>query len=194
MKIINIFAAAASAATLPNIPELCEGNTLTAVANFDNGQGAVGQIFFRQDGCNGNVSLSGTVKLDNGSSNANHGYHIHQYGDVTNGCGPSSTGGHFNPYQSPQGHFSNDWDKREVGQIGQVTCNENGELNVLSLTVSLCLGECSPMENPEDKLIRLYGLRSVLGRSLVIHANPEPGPGGRIACATIALTKVEPSL
>ena len=38
------------------------------------------------------LKISGKIE---GISAGFHGFHIHQYGDLSNGCG--STGGHFNP-------------------------------------------------------------------------------------------------
>ena len=58
------------------------------------------------------------------------------------------------------------------------------------------------MANREDNLIKLHGLRSIIGRSVVVHQNPEYhidengdqyiNPGGRLACATVTLASEEP--
>jgi len=41
----------------------------------------------------------------------------------------------------------------------------------------------------EDHLVRLHGIRNIVGRSLVIHQNEDKGvdggSGARVACATI---------
>ena len=54
--------------------------------------------------------------------NSLHGFHIHQKGDITGGCG--STGGHFNPYEET--HGSTDSHHRHVGDLGNIEADENG--------------------------------------------------------------------
>ena len=63
------------------------------------------------------------------------------------------------------------------------------------------IANCKALENPEDNLIKLHGIRNIIGRSIVVHVNPEYhededgnqyiNPGSRLACATIALTNEE---
>jgi len=62
---------------------------------------------------------------------------------------------------------------REVGQIGNLECDG---------------GNC-PVSFT-DKITKLHGMANLIGRSIVIHENPEDevvggGSGGRLACATI---------
>ncbi|KAK9765683.1 copper chaperone [Basidiobolus ranarum] len=49
-----------------------------------------------------------------------HGVHIHEYGDVSEG--PKSTGDHFNPTNETHG----DHEKGHVGDLGNITVDENG--------------------------------------------------------------------
>ena len=51
------------------------------------------------------------------------GWHVHQYGDVRAACAPGNTGGHFNPFSVDGGTYLDNKRTREVGQIGQVTCD-----------------------------------------------------------------------
>ena len=63
------------------------------------------------------------------------------------------------------------------------------------------IANCKALENPEDNLIKLHGLRNIIGRSVVVHVDPEYhtdedgnitiAPGGRMACATISLKSEE---
>ena len=65
-----------------------------AVVILYKGEEAVGEIDFIQLYENGPVKLNGTIsKLVEGQ----HGLHVHEFGDVRNGC--QAAGGHFNPWQ-----------------------------------------------------------------------------------------------
>jgi Cu/Zn superoxide dismutase len=167
---------------------VCETHNIVAEACFHRGTGATGCITFTQNSCNGKVQISGEINL-NGSTGEgrSHGWHIHQYGNTQDGCGPDFTGGHFDPYnvaKSKTGIIANGGSDdendgpldREIGQLGNIVCNN---------------GVCSSPRG-EDKVIKLHGFRSILGRSVVIHLNPEVddvgGSGDRIACATVTLT------
>merc|ERR1711892_337589 len=177
MKIACLLAASASAfvAKPQGETRLCDFYKQVAVANFDNGFGASDSITLTQEGCKHNVTIEGTLT---GLGAGSHGWHIHQLAnlDMTaeNPCAPAYTGGHFNPFDAPSGHYDDNRRNREVGQIGQINCDDRDN----------CVSE-----QDEDKLIKLNGLRNVLGRSIVIHQDPEyPGPSGsRIACAVIVL-------
>jgi len=107
-----------------------------------------------------------------------HGFHIHEYGDMTDGC--ASMGGHYNPDGENHGTL----DKGHVGDLGNVTANEQG---VADFTIVA-------------ERVDLVGDRSVIGRGIVIHADPDDlGQGGdaeslktgnagdRLACGIIAI-------
>jgi Cu-Zn family superoxide dismutase len=107
-----------------------------------------------------------------------HGFHIHEYGDMSDGC--ASMGGHYNPDAENHGSL----DKGHVGDLGNVTANEQG---VADFTIVA-------------ERVDLVGDRSVIGRGLVIHADPDDlGQGGdaeslktgnagdRLACGIIAI-------
>lgn len=107
-----------------------------------------------------------------------HGFHVHALGDLTHGC--SSAGGHFNPHSQPHGGPGDA--ARHVGDLGNLTAGPDGAASV----------------EFEDGLISLEGAHSVIGRTLIIHADEDDlGRGGapdslttghagaRIACAVI---------
>ena len=85
----------------------------------------------------------------------------------------------MNPFNAPLGAKNDGLEKRELGQIGNVGCDEFG----------ICLVDDS------DHLIRLDGgnlnnfLGNIVGRSLVVHLNEDKGAAGgsgtRVACASI---------
>ncbi len=111
-----------------------------------------------------------------------HGFHIHQFGNLTGGC--SASGGHFNPFNKSHG-APNDTE-RHVGDLGNVVADANNMTAV----------------NIVDKQIQLKaGKRSIIGRALVVHLNEDDlGKGGqvdskttghagaRIGCGIIKLT------
>ncbi|XP_043556649.1 superoxide dismutase [Cu-Zn]-like isoform X2 [Chiloscyllium plagiosum] len=76
-----------------------------------------------------------------------HGFHVHTFGDISKGCG--SAGPHYNPCNET--HGAPEDKKRHVGDLGNIEADENGVA-------------CVEME---DRLIRLAGKYSVIGRTLV---------------------------
>ncbi|ABC61178.1 SOD [Choristoneura occidentalis granulovirus] len=80
-----------------------------------------------------------------------HGFHIHEYGDVSNGC--VSAGEHLNPFHTTHGGPLSD--TRHLGDLGNIYSKG---LNVITRFEIV------------DNMISLYGKYNVLGRSLVIHA------------------------
>merc|ERR1712113_12996 len=121
-----------------------------------------------------------------------HGFHVHEKADFSNGC--NSAGPHYNPHKKTHGAPGDE--ERHVGDLGNIELNADG----------VAKGEIV------DKLIKLHGEFTVVGRSCMIHAdeddlglgnNDEPGPppvngkaskatgnaGARIACGEIKLTK-----
>jgi Cu-Zn family superoxide dismutase len=107
-----------------------------------------------------------------------HGFHIHEYGDLSNGC--ESAGAHYNPDGIDHGDIS----KGHVGDLGNVIANDKGVANFM-------------IKAPR---VDLTGDRSVVGRAIVIHSKEDDlGKGGdeeslktgnagdRLACGVIVL-------
>ncbi|EEP78920.1 copper/zinc superoxide dismutase [Uncinocarpus reesii 1704] len=91
--------------------------------------------------------------------NAERGFHVHQFGDNTNGC--TSAGPHFNPFSKTHGAPTDE--ERHVGDLGNITTDAQG----------------NAVGSVEDKLIKLIGEHSVLGRTIVCHAGTDDlGRGG----------------
>lgn len=144
------------------------------------GEGPVkGTVHFEQETPNAPVKVSGEIS---GLSKGLHGFHVHEFGDNTNGC--TSAGAHFNPHNKDHGGPT-DAD-RHVGDLGNVTADTSGVAKV----------------NIVDKVISLSGEMSILGRTVVVHADPDDlGKGGhelskttgnagaRLACGVIGITK-----
>ncbi|XP_066155234.1 superoxide dismutase [Cu-Zn] 5-like isoform X2 [Euwallacea fornicatus] len=82
-----------------------------------------------------------------------HGFHIHVYGDLSNGC--ISTGGHFNPKNVS--HGAPDASERHVGDLGNI---ESDDTEVAAFSFN-------------DTVIALSGENNIIGRSVVIHSDPD---------------------
>ena len=77
-----------------------------------------------------------------------HGFHIHEFGDLTNGC--TSAGSHFNPLGKTHGDIKSE--VRHVGDFGNVEADSSGVAKVHLV----------------DHLASLTGQHSIVGRSLVV--------------------------
>lgn len=90
-----------------------------------------------------------------------HGFHVHKYGDLTEGC--TSCCDHYNPFESPHGGPNDCACFRHVGDLGNVYADGNGIVDTILM----------------DPYVRLTGPYSVIGRSIVLHAKADDlGQGG----------------
>lgn len=109
-----------------------------------------GKITFQQK----RINLKITFELTGFEPNQVHAVHIHEFGDITNGC--HSLGAHFNP--TKQVHFHS-----ERGHVGDLFNNfltdNKGDFNYIWETNKLSL-------NGND-------ISCILGRSVVIHKFPD---------------------
>lgn len=65
----------------------------------DNNSGVRGVTSFSQDDINSSTKIACSVK--GLSPNGKHGIHIHQFGDLTQGC--ATAGPHYNPFNKNHG-------------------------------------------------------------------------------------------
>ncbi|XP_076444454.1 superoxide dismutase [Cu-Zn]-like [Babylonia areolata] len=137
-----------------------------------------GELIFTQEG-DSPTKVQGEVR---GLTQGDHGFHIHQFGDVSNGC--ASAGSHFNPQEKKHGGPTDT--ERHAGDLGNIVANEDGTAKV----------------DITDAQIPLSGPNSIIGRCLVVHAGKDDlGKGGddeslktgnagaRVACGIIGITK-----
>ncbi|KAK2580569.1 hypothetical protein KPH14_007693 [Odynerus spinipes] len=143
------------------------------------GESVKGTLHFEQAGASKPVKVTGEVS---GLKKGLHGFHVHEFGDNTNGC--TSAGAHFNPNGKEHGGPTDA--VRHVGDLGNIEAGDDGVAKV----------------NITDQVIQLLGEHNVVGRTLVVHADPDDlGKGGhelskttgnagaRIACGVIGIAK-----
>ena len=106
-----------------------------------------------------------------------HGFHIHKYGNC-GGENGTCAGDHFNPTNAPHGAPG---DKHvHVGDLGNVIADEHG----------------NAIYNEINYHIALSGPHSIIGRSIIIHQDPDDlhsqptgNSGNRIGCGVIGISK-----
>ena len=161
---------------------------LAACSQADAGP-AVTKAVCRLAGTQGNELVKGTVTFTqegeqvrvvaevSGLSMGKHGFHIHEVGDISCADG-TCTKGHFNP--TGVAHGAPDADVRHVGDMGNLDANDLGEASL----------------NYLDPLIELNGAHSVIGRAIIVHADPDDltsqptgAAGARIAYGVIGIAE-----
>ncbi len=103
-----------------------------------------------------------------------HGFHIHEAGDCSSGDGMSAKG-HFNPMGKPHGHYSTA--ERHAGDMPALKADAKGD---------------AKLETDLDLMTVTPGPSSIVGRGLIVHADPDDyktqptgNAGARIACGVI---------
>jgi len=126
------------------------------------------------------------IDLKGLNKNSLHGFHVHEYGDLSDGC--NSACAHFNPFNST--HGCPGMKERHVGDLGNIHTDLFGNANYKT----------------SDDLIKLSGnVTNIVGRMLIIHQDPDDcgkgigelrneslktgNAGKRIACAVIGYSK-----
>jgi len=130
---------------------------------------AKGKVTFvkQADGVMVTAEISGLTPGD-------HGFHVHEWGDASSADGMSA-GGHFNP--GGHQHGRPDATERHAGDFGNLTADAQGNAKYSRV----------------DKAMTLEGTTSVIGRSIIIHANkddfsqPTGNAGGRVAIGVIGI-------
>ncbi|XP_077597325.1 superoxide dismutase [Cu-Zn] [Stigmatopora nigra] len=152
---------------------------LKAVCVLKGSGETTGTVYFEQENESSPVKLTGEIK---GLAPGEHGFHVHAFGDNTNGC--VSAGPHFNPHNKSHGGPTDA--NRHVGDLGNLTA---GPDNVAKIDFT-------------DSVISLAGQYSIIGRTMVVHEKIDDlGKGGneeslktgnagaRLACGVIGITQ-----
>jgi len=132
------------------IKAVCEvGEAGKSCDGSETATGVTGMVTFTQTDAE-TVTIEYEVK---GLAPGKHGFHVHEKADFSNGC--ASAGPHYNPFG--KWHGGQDDEERHVGDLGNVVAGEDG---VAKGTVT-------------DKLIKIFGEYTVIGRSMMIHADED---------------------
>lgn len=154
----------------PAQPKVEEGTKARAQLKPTQGNNVTGEVVFIEveDG----IKVVADIK---GLTPGLHGFHVHESGDCSAPDG-SSAGAHFDPLKSR--HGGPDSGERHVGDLGNVVAGDDGTAHYERV----------------DKIISFSGTNSIIGRSVIIHADPDDfktqptgNSGGRIGCGVIEL-------
>lgn len=143
-----------------------------AVMKPTDGNKASGRVRFRatDDGVEVRIELAGL------KPNSKHGFHIHEKGDCS-APDATSAGGHYAPNRNP--HGLPPADKRHGGDMGNVAADDTGRVDLTETFRNFAL----------------TGDESVIGRAVILHAEPDVGAqptgaaGARIACGVIKASR-----
>jgi Cu-Zn family superoxide dismutase len=159
-----------AAAALAGCQSMTSSGPLLASAGLapTKGNKTVGEVTFEQAGSKVRV----TAQVINLKPNQEHGFHIHEVGDCSSGDGMSAKG-HFNPYGKPHGQGA----ERHAGDMTNLKADAKGRATLVS----------------ELDIITLTpGPASIIGRGVIIHADPDDyrtqptgNAGARLACGVI---------
>jgi Cu-Zn family superoxide dismutase len=146
-----------------------------AILTPTEGSQVKGMVDFRQNG----KEIDIVVRLEGLEPKTVHGWHIHEFGDLSDPNG-KATGGHYNPENHD--HALPNKTERHAGDLGNLTADAQGqaitELSVKNISIN---GELNP----------------ILGRGVIIHADEDDGgqptgnAGDRIAQGVIGVRQID---
>jgi|WetSurMetagenome_2_1015567.scaffolds.fasta_scaffold487694_1 superoxide dismutase, Cu-Zn family len=141
-----------------------------AVVQPTQGNEASGIVMFTQEKTGLRV-----VAIVQGLTPGVHGFHIHEKGDCS-APDAQSAGGHFNPEGKSHGGPADQ--ERHAGDLGNLEVNFRGKV----------------YQEGVDRVLTLDGPNSIIGRAVVIHADPDDlktqpagGSGARVGCGVIRM-------
>ena len=168
MRVAFLAFAAAGLAGCESLPWSEE--RATASLQPTKGSKAAGTADFRQVGNKVRV----VADVSGLTPGREHGFHVHEAGDCSSGDGMSAKG-HFNPQDKPHGNPASS--ERHAGDMPALRADANGN---------------AKLETELDIITVAPGPTSVVGRGLIVHADPDDfktqptgNAGARLACAVI---------
>ncbi|KAK3860384.1 hypothetical protein Pcinc_033556 [Petrolisthes cinctipes] len=166
---------------LPEEPRMAK----CVLASTTLGDGVTGELTLTEDLPSRPVKVEGVIS---GLSEGKHGFHIHQWGVKGAEMGCVDAAGHYNPGNFQ--HAAPNATERHVGDLGNIVSGADRVSNV----------------QIEDDIITLWGERSIVGRSIVVHEGEDDlglggfddstttgHAGGRVACCNVYLVPVDKS-
>jgi Cu-Zn family superoxide dismutase len=112
-----------------------------------------------------------------GLTQGKHGFHVHETGNCSS-PDAESAGGHFNPTGKQHGAPSDK--ERHAGDFGNITAGADGRAHY----------------EMTDRMMQLSGPHSIIGRAVIVHANPDDlksqptgNAGARLACGVIGIDR-----
>jgi Cu-Zn family superoxide dismutase len=140
-----------------------------AILEARSGSQVMGKVSFTQSG--DRLRIDAKVS---GLTPGEHGFHVHEAGDCS-AADATSAKGHFNPAGKSHGHHGSP--EHHAGDMPNLVADAAGNAVISAELTQLTLVE---------------GASGILGRSVVIHADPDDyksqpagNSGKRIACGTI---------
>jgi Cu-Zn family superoxide dismutase len=168
-QVLIIGAVAALAAGCASSPTPFDTARATASLEPTRGNRAAGTVTFVER--LGKVYVS--AEVSGLAPNQEHGFHVHEKGDCSSGDG-MSTGGHFNPDGKPHGPQTG---PHHAGDMPSLRADASG-----TARASFVLDDVTVAAGP----------KSVVGRGLIVHKDPDDfktqptgNAGARLACAVI---------
>ena len=152
------------------------GHAIAIIVGTKGNEGITGAVRFTQtpEGVRALAEVAGLAP------NSKHGFHIHEFGDLSDMEKGMSVGGHFDPAKSGHhGKPADDAKTRHGGDMGNLVANENGKGYVEVML----------------KDVTISGANSILGRGIVVHekeddfGQPVGNAGGRIGIGVIGVAK-----
>jgi Cu-Zn family superoxide dismutase len=161
----------------------CKGGTKEKIYNAvsvlsENKNNITGKIYFFQK--KSKLKINYEIY---GLTDGKHGFHIHEYGDLSDGC--SSACSHFNPFGNKHGGLNSN--ERHAGDLGNVISND-GVAKGIIIAKNLSLNYKSPM--------------CIIGRMIIVHKDEDDlglgkneeslktgNAGERVSCGVIGICK-----
>lgn len=148
-----------------------------ALINAASGSSVHGVVKFEQAG----EAVKVVADLEGLTPGAQHGFHIHEFGDCSAADG-TSAGGHYDAAGTMH-HGKPDDAVKHSGDMGNITADANGKTHH-EITLS--------------GISIFSGQAPILGRGVIVHAKPDDfgqpvgNAGGRIGCGVIGVAKPAP--
>ena len=170
MKTLIPLMAAALLAGCQSMSKPVEPLRATAALQPTKGSKAFGEATFEQVGSKVRV----IVFAQGLRPEREHGFHIHEAGDCSSGDGMSAKG-HFNPHGKPHGDPKSV--ERHAGDLPALKAGKDGRAKI---------------DVEMDVITLMPGAANVVGKGLIIHADPDDyktqptgNAGARLACGVI---------